>query len=165
MKKTIDDLLAEAAIRDLQNVYCRAYDRVDMELLRSCFHPDATFDFGFFSGGLDAFIEMSEAGMPNFVSTTHATANQLVEVSGDRAWAEHYAVTILRLPAGEDGSQSEMVSNVRYVDKVECRDGDWRIVHRVLLMDSNAVVPVVGAVPPPPVQPSRRDRQDPSYVR
>jgi hypothetical protein len=165
MKKTLDDLCAEAAIRDLQNMYCRAFDRVDMELLRSCFHPDATFDFGFYSGGVDGFIEMSVAGMPLYTSTTHATSNQLVEVRGNQVWAEHYAVTTLRLPADDQGPAREMVSNVRYVDRAECRDGDWRIAHRILLMDSNAVVSAMHAAPVPPVRQSSRDRDDPSYDR
>ena len=46
MKKTIEDVVAEAAIRDVQMRYCRACDRVDMDLLRACFHPDATTEDG-----------------------------------------------------------------------------------------------------------------------
>ena len=37
MKNTIDELLAEAAIRDVQMRYCRAVDRMDFDLLRTCF--------------------------------------------------------------------------------------------------------------------------------
>jgi hypothetical protein len=165
VKKTLEDVVAEAAVKDLQHAYCRAFDRVDMDLLRSCFHPDATLDFGFYSGGVDGFIEMSEAGMPLYTSTTHATTNQLVEVSGDKAWAEHYAETVLRLPADDEGPARELISQCRYVDHAECRDGDWRLVHRVLLIDVSTVAPMADAGPMPPVQASRRDRDDPSYAK
>jgi len=42
VRKTIEGLVAEAAIRDLQTRYCRTCDRVDFDALPECFHPDAT---------------------------------------------------------------------------------------------------------------------------
>ena len=47
MQKTIDEVLAEAAIRDLQRRYCRGVDRLDWHMVRSVFHDDAepTMDF------------------------------------------------------------------------------------------------------------------------
>jgi hypothetical protein len=41
MAKTIEDVVAEAEIRDVHLRYCRANDRRDAELMRGCFHPDA----------------------------------------------------------------------------------------------------------------------------
>jgi len=101
MKKTIDEVVAEAAIRSVQISYCRAIDRMDFDLLRTCFHPDATADYGFFSGGMDEFIAMAKTSLKSFTTTTHFTGNQLVEVNGDSAWAEHYTVATHRCPADE----------------------------------------------------------------
>jgi hypothetical protein len=165
MKKTIDEVVAEAAIRSVQISYCRAIDRMDFDLLRTCFHPDATADYGFFSGGMDEFIAMAKTSLKNFTTTTHFTGNQLVEVNGDSAWAEHYTVATHRCPADENGPVRDFVTIIRYADRMERREGDWRIAKRVLILDSWRIDPVAELGSAPKVQPGRRDRGDPSYLR
>ena len=164
MKKTIEEVVAEATIKDIQIRYCRACDRVDMELLRTCFHPDATTEYGFARGGVDEFIAQAEQMLPHFVATTHNTGNQIVEVSGDTAWAEHYTVATHRIAADELGPERDFVTAVRYVDRLECREGDWRIARRVLVLDWMRSDPVVTNEPRPEVQAGRRDRGDASYT-
>ena len=164
MRKTMEEVLAEAAIRDIQVRYCRACDRMDFELLRSCFHPDATTKYGYFGGTLDEFVASAEQQLPNFVATTHNTGNQLVEVTGDTAWAEHYTVATHRIAADDTGPERDLVTAVRYIDRLECRDGDWRIVRRELILDWMRSDPVVTIEPRPEVQPGRRGRSDASYA-
>lgn len=164
MKKTLEEMLAEAAIRDIQIRYCRACDRMDFDLLRSCFHPDATTRYGFFGGSVDAFIASARAQLPHFAATTHNTGNQLVEVQGESAWAEHYTVATHRIAADEIGPERDFVTAVRYVDRLECRDGDWRIVHRELILDWTRSDPVAVIDPQPAVQGGLRDRGDRSYA-
>ena len=164
MPKTIDDLLAEAAIKDIQIRYCRACDRMDFDLLRSCFHPDATTDYGFFGGGVDAFIESAKQGLPSYVCTTHNTGNQLVEVNGNTAWAEHYTVATHRCAADAMGPVRDFITAVRYIDRLERRDGEWRIARRVLILDWMRSDPVIEIEPRPNVQSGRRDRNDASYA-
>ena len=164
MRKTTEEVLAEAAIKDIQIRYCRACDRMDFELLRSCFHPDATTKYGYFGGTLDEFVASAQAQLPYFVATTHNTGNQLVEVTGDTAWAEHYTVATHRIAADEMGPERDLVTAVRYVDRLECREGDWRIARRELILDWMRSDPVVVIEPRPEVQPGRRDRSDASYA-
>lgn len=163
MKKTLDEVLAEAAIRDIQMRYCRACDRMDFELLRSCFHPDATTEY-FGTADVDGFIEMGRQALPSFVKTTHNTGNQNVEVNGDTAWAEHYTVATHRLAADDNGPERDFITSVRYVDRLECRDGDWLISKRVLILDWTRVDPVGDIGEEPPVQTGLRDRNDASYT-
>jgi hypothetical protein len=165
VRKTVEEMLAEAAIKDIQIRYCRACDRMDFELMRDCFHADATTDYGFFGGSVDEFIEGAKAGLPLYAATTHNTGNQIVEVSGDVAWAEHYTVATHRVAADEIGPERDFITAVRYVDRVECRDGDWRIARRVLILDWMRSDPVTVIEPRPEVQPGKRDRTDASYVR
>lgn len=165
MRKTIEEVVAEATIKDLQIRYCRACDRMDFDLMQSCFHPDATTDYGFFGGSVDEFIEGARAGLPSYVSTTHNTGNQIVEVDGEVAYAEHYTVATHRVAADEIGPERDFITAVRYVDRVECRSGDWRIARRVLILDWMRSDPVTVIEPRPEVQPGRRDRSDASYVR
>lgn len=164
MRKTMEQVVAEAAIRDIQMRYCRACDRMDFDLLRSCFHPDAMTEYGFFGGSVDSFIASARQSLSAFVKTTHNTGNQLVEVEGDGAWAEHYAVATHRLAADSQGPERDFVTAVRYVDRLECRGGDWRIARRVLILDWMRVDPTGVIGPEPEVQPGRRDRSDPSYA-
>ncbi len=164
MRKTVELMLAEAAIKDLQIRYCRGCDRMDFELLRSCFHPDATTNYGYFGGSVDEFIAGAQAGLPNYVGTTHNTGNQIVEVDGDVAWAEHYTVATHRVAADEIGPERDFITSVRYIDRLECRDGDWRIARRELILDWFRSDPVTLIEPRPDVQPGRRDASDASYV-
>lgn len=164
MHKTVNDLLAEAAIRDIQMRYCRAVDRMDWDLLRACFHADATTDYGFFAGAVEDFIAMAREGLKSYVGTTHFTGNQLVEVKGDSAWAEHYTVATHRLEEDDTAPERDLVTAVRYVDRQECRDGDWRISRRILVLDWWRIDPVVDAGPGPGVKTlARRDASDLSY--
>lgn len=164
MRKTIEGVVAEAAIKAVQIQYCRACDRMDFELMRACFHPDATTDYGYFGGGVDDFIAGAQAGLPMYVCTTHTTGNQSVEVDGDTAWAEHYAVATHRIAATDDAPEHDFVTAVRYIDRMECRGGDWRIARRVLVLDWMRSDPVTVIEPRPDVQPGRRDRSDASYT-
>lgn len=163
MKKTLDEVLAEAAIRDIQMRYCRGADRMDFDLMRSCFHPDAVTEY-FGETDVDGFIEMGRKALPGFLCTTHNTGNQLVEVTGDTAWAEHYTVATHRLPADETGPERDFVTAVRYVDRLECRDGDWRISRRTLVFDWGRIDPIGDLRYEPKSLAARRDRDDPSYV-
>jgi hypothetical protein len=163
MARTIDELLDEAAIKEVQIRYCRAADRVDIEELRACFHPDATADYGHGVWNLDEYIAHASDMTARFIATTHNTGNQLVELAGDSAWAEHYAVATHRSPPDEQGHTHDMIASVRYVDRMERREGQWRIASRVMVLDWHRVEPVSGV--DVSAARGRRDRSDPSYSR
>ncbi|MEY3566868.1 MAG: hypothetical protein RLZ19_882, partial [Actinomycetota bacterium] len=46
----IDEVVAREHIRDVVYRYARGVDRRDFDLVRSCYHPDATDDHGPFTG-------------------------------------------------------------------------------------------------------------------
>lgn len=164
MPMTVEQLLAEAEIRKLQVRYCRACDRADFDLLRSCFHPDATTDYGYFGGDVDQFIASAREQIPGFVITTHNTGNQLVEVDGDSAWAEHYTVATHRIAAGDGAPERDLVTAIRYIDRLEKRDGEWRILRRRLVLDWARTDPVPEGGILPAVTPGRQGREDWSYA-
>jgi hypothetical protein len=51
LQQSLRELLDREAIRTVLYDYCRAVDRGDAELMKSCYHADGTDDHGFFSGG------------------------------------------------------------------------------------------------------------------
>jgi hypothetical protein len=165
MAMTIQRMLDKAEIRDVHLRYCRGVDRMDWDLVRSCYHLEATDDHGAYKGGIDGFIAWVSSGLPRFESTTHFTGNQLVEVDGDSAWAEHYARVYHRRGATFEAPAADLIVNVRYVDRMERRDGEWRIASRVLIADSDRLDPVAATWVDMPLTPSRRDKTDFSYQR
>jgi hypothetical protein len=161
MARTISELLDEAAIKEVQVRYCRAADRVDFDALRACFHPHATADYGHGVWNLDEYMEHAMAMMANFIVTTHNTGNQLVEVTGDTAWAEHYTVATHRGPVDEQGNTRDMIAAVRYIDRMERQGGEWRIARREMVLDWHRIEPVSGVEVS--MARGKRDHSDPSY--
>jgi hypothetical protein len=128
-------LADESAIRNVVLRYARAIDRMDEDLLRSCYHSDAIDDHGPYKGSVGGFIDWVMPVLAGFESTTHFIGNHLVEIEGDVAWAESYCIALHRTWPTENEPASDIVGNARYVDRLERRDGEWRIAHRVVVRD------------------------------
>jgi hypothetical protein len=139
LEPSIQRLVDEAEIRDLHLKYCRGVDRMDFDLIRSCYHPDATDDHGSFQGGVDAFIEFCKGVLPTFVHTTHYACNQLVKIEGDKAWAENYTYAVHRKAPTGDNPGVDIIMMLRYVDRLERRNGEWRFADRTLAVDAERV--------------------------
>lgn len=63
----MERLAAESDIRNCLLRYARGVDRLDMELVRACYHPDATDSHGSFSGTVEKFLPWVE-----FTTREHA---------------------------------------------------------------------------------------------
>ena len=138
---TLEELLARQEIADVIYRYARGIDRMDFDLVRSCYHPDAYDDHGAMKGGVEEFIESGRAFLPRFEATMHFMGNMLIEVSGETARAETYAVAYHR-EARDDGSGRDDIWGIRYVDRFEKRSGEWKIAHRVVAQEWRRVDPV-----------------------
>lgn len=163
MAKTIDEIIAESEIKDVHLRFCRANDRRDEELTRSCFHPDAVVELHE-PLTVDALIALGREVLSRFTVTWHNTGNQLVEVDGDTAWAEHYTISSHRIAADEAGPERDFVASGRYIDRMERRDGEWRIARRMMLLDFTRTDPVPASEPGFGTHSGKRNRSDPSYA-
>ena len=142
MGLTVEDLLAKEEIREVILRYARGVDRLDFDLVSACYHPDAYDDHGTFQGNVEDFVEMCRRFLPRFVCPQHFMGNMLIEVFGDTARAETYAVAYHRQELA-DGSGKDDVFGIRYVDRFEKRgDGPWLIAHRVVATDWRRIDPV-----------------------
>jgi len=162
MAKTIEQLLAESEIRDVHATYCRAADRMDFDLYKTCFHEDAKLDFSFFSGSVEEFLVMARTSLGGFMLTTHFTGNSLVQVEGDSAACEFYTCATHRIAADDKGPDRDYVASVRYVDRMERRGGKWRIAHRQCLLDWARTDPVPDYCEGAKTGGALRDGSDPS---
>lgn len=127
-------ILDEHAIRRVLLRYCRGIDRRDLELVRSCYWPEATDVHGPFSGARDEFVAWVERLLRRHTMTMHHAGNMLVDVRGEEAEAETYCVAYHSGdPAGD--LRWNYVAGVRYVDRFEKRSGEWRIADRMTAIE------------------------------
>jgi hypothetical protein len=139
----LEHLVTEAAIRRVVAQYCRGIDRLDLELVRACYHPDAVDVHGSFSGTVDEYLAWVGRLLEKYDATAHYVANQLVEIADDdpdRARVETYGVAVHRAASG--APHLNLTTGFRFVDRFERRGGEWRIAHRVAVTDwSRRVAP------------------------
>ncbi len=137
-------LVARQQIADVIYRYARGIDRMDFDLVRSCYHPDAYDDHGAFAGNVEQFIAAAAAFLGRWTATQHFMGNMLIEIDGERARAETYAVAYHRREDA-DGNGKDDIMGIRYVDRFERRAGAWKIAHRVVATEWRRVDPVSGA--------------------
>ena len=137
-------LIARQEIADVIYRYARGIDRLDFDLVRACYHPDAYDDHGSMKGTVEEFISAAASFLTRWTVTQHFMGNMLIEVDGARARAETYAVAYHRREDA-DGNGKDDVMGIRYVDRFEHRDGAWKIAHRVVATEWRRVDAVKGA--------------------
>lgn len=157
-------LLDKQEISEVLARYFRGADRMDRELVRSCYHSDAVDVHGGFEGGVEEYIEWSFALLRKYTSTFHFMGNVLIELDGDRARSETYGVAYHRKAGGRP--QDNLITGFRFIDDFERRDGGaWRIARRLGTTEWCRVDDEAGWWPfPEPFASGRRDRSDPVYA-
>lgn len=122
-------LLDKQEITEVLMRYSRAVDRGDVELLRACYHADATEDHGgVFTGPAAEYIARIAPILPKAGVLTHAVSNVLIELDSDHARVEAYITTFARMK--KDGEKFDTLTLARTLDRFERRDGVWRIAAR-----------------------------------
>jgi hypothetical protein len=125
-------LLDRQEILDCVSRYCRAVDRHDRELLASVFHPDAAVDLGEWAGPVrDLVAWADETHRGQDLSHSHNITSHSCEIDGDTAHAESY---VIQARLQRDG-RTVTVAGGRYLDRLERRNGEWRIALRQLVSD------------------------------
>lgn len=159
-------------ISDLYQRYMRGFDRNDVELLRSAFWPDVQINYGEQVNTFDEFVERHlDRHVSGLAAWGHLLTNETVDIDGDTAHVETY-VTALFVPrqgsdfgGGDSTDSSPLIVGGRYVDRVDRRDGEWRIAVREFVghftSRENSVQGMLGGRHREHVW----DRQDVSYWR
>ncbi len=139
-----DDFIARAAITNALAMHSRGVDRADANLLGAAYHDDATVDYGFFAGPAATLVAILADAQKGALPTLHRTSNCWIRVNGDSATSESYVIAYV-----EDPELQRWVFG-RYLDRHECRDGDWRISHRTYVLDGNSNRPSTVSRTDPP---------------
>ena len=186
MTMTLAQLSAHEEIRQTIYRHFRAGDRLDADLDREACWDDAVF----IGGPLD--LPMSEAisliydNMLEryFTVTDHYMANIIIDLHGDTAAAEVYAIAYHVLPTdpealaavlgkakleelGDAARQTHELSlGIRYAMQLEQRGELWKIAAQKLIIDWSKLAPytgIDGGVYDFLTLRGTRDRNDPSY--
>ena len=190
--KNLEDVVQRLADqREIEHVittYARAVDRSDIELLKSCYHPDA---INHNAVARVTAYEFAEATLPQmkelFSATMHHVTHVNVKIEGHKAAAESYFISWHQVVGGRqeviaffgapyaeamekagtlDGGH-DFVGSGRYLDRFEKRNDVWRIGDRRVTMEWNYFGPASKGTPEslfgrmPSV--ARRDRKDMVY--
>jgi hypothetical protein len=166
-EQEIQALLDRESIRTVLYRYCRAVDRGDRDLMKSCYHEDGTDDHGFFSGSGWEFADYVLPILAQLELSIHSLTNPHIDLAGDRAYVETQWSVIHRLR--RFGKLTDMWHQGRYLDEFERRNGEWKIFRRVTVSDAERWVHTADLqrlVPdsnPRKVYRGRRGHTDPLY--
>jgi hypothetical protein len=159
----VQALLDKQAIHEVVLRYCRGVDRLDLPLVRSCYHSDGVDHHTGFTGSADDYVAWIDGGLRRFTGTMHLIGNHLCELQGETAHAETYGTAHhWGEPPGDP--TVNFTSAFRYVDRFERRDGQWRIAERFAVREWTRAIPadqVRAKEGEGPV--ASRDRSDPVY--
>jgi hypothetical protein len=141
--QTLDLLAARAEIADVVNRFCHMVDRDRWALAGSVFHDDAKSRFLDSVRTLDQVMASGRDLLGPLSGTHHQTGNMLIRIDGDTAWAETYVTAFHAVPTtappgsfwGGREEPYEGVAGGRYIDRLERRDGRWKIAERQTLVE------------------------------
>src|SRR5262249_12902605 len=105
LPRTVDELSAREAIRDVLYRYARGVDRADVDVLKSCYHPEAVDAHWTFIGNAHEFAEeiLESHQMGQLPLLKHFITNIFIELDGDRAFVESSFLCMVDLPVQEGG--------------------------------------------------------------
>lgn len=185
--KQLRETADRSEIANLLGLYCRAIDRLDVDLLRSVYHPDAVDDHGAMKLNAHEFAAKIVAMLGAMCeSTLHTVTHSVIEIHGARATSESYFLATHSIAANESAIEQwfgpaylaeqreagtldrrhEYICMGRYLDELERRDGKWRIARRQITNEWATSRPeqrVTEGVPGAFSVRGLRDRRDPAY--
>jgi SnoaL-like domain len=127
LKKNVRYLMDRSEILDCISRHARGCDRHDVDLIASAYHGDGVDEHGHAVNSGPAYGD--------WANTTHAETSRVhthnitthtCEVDGDAAHAESYVIVVL---VGPDAKSAQFITG-RYIDRLERRNGQWRIAVR-----------------------------------
>jgi hypothetical protein len=126
-------LLNRDAIRDCIVRLARGEDRRDAALITASYWHDSISDYGVFLGSFDEYLAWVVPGSPAIPVTQHILGQSVIDVNGDTASAETHVTSYHRVIMGNE--ERDTVIGGRYLDRLQQREGHWRIAHRIMLYD------------------------------
>lgn len=164
LRSTVQYLKDRQDILDVIVRESRGRDRHDVELIASCYWPEGADEHGPVPFPASDYPEIANKGHAGaFLMNQHNLANHTCEIDGDAAWCETYVVGTML----SHDEQTCTLAAGRYMDQLEKRNGEWRILWRRSTVET-AMQGDASWLHLPAVKGflrSTRDRDDVSYHR
>lgn len=126
-----DEIAAKVEIQETLARYARSIDRLDVELAKSAYHEDGYDEHGPIKGNAHDVMDTVGKNLADVFASQHLISNVLIELDGDKANVESCFFS-LHIPKGNNEIEYTWG---RYLDVFEQRGGDWKIAHRIVLVD------------------------------
>jgi hypothetical protein len=127
LRQDVRYLMDRTQILDCVSRHARGCDRHDVDLIASAYHVDGVDEHGHaVNGGPDYGTWANATHAETSRVHTHNITTHTCEIDGDTAHAESYVIVVL---IGPDTKSAQFITG-RYIDRLERRDGRWRIAVR-----------------------------------
>lgn len=121
------------AIQDLIARHARGHDRHDVVLLSDTYHEDGVDEHGHAINEGPFYAQWANAvHAAGSEQHLHNITTHLCEIDGNVAHCESYVMVSLL----DRGGKTARIINGRYIDRVERRDGEWKIALRRSTVDT-----------------------------
>jgi len=117
-----------------------ARDQGKWDDLLAIFHPGGEIAVSWFRGPYPEFVAHCQRNFGKGSEAKHLLWPARVSVNGARATAETSVAILVRQTI--DGIAVDLNSNGRFLDRLERRDGVWRMVERAALYEKDRLDPV-----------------------
>lgn len=166
LEAKVQEMMDRQAIFDCIKRNSRGNDRFDVELITSSYHPDGVHELGRKQiSGREYGEHANKSHRALFDANLHNVTMHSCEIDGDVAHAESYSLGVFL----DKGAETGRMLAGRYIDRLEKRDGEWRIVLRratvEIAIEGKATLPTGSTLPGSGYLKGDRDRSDPSYAR
>lgn len=163
----VQALLDKQAIYEVVCRFCRGADRLDKELMLSCYHPGALYHYAGYDGTVEGAFEWGWSWLSGLEGTLHVIGNHLIDLHGEQALSETYLNAYHWGEPRSDPAKNYR-SGTRYVDRFERRAGEWKIAERWMMRSFARYEGDAGKLEVPDEvnkwPASRRDRDDVVYT-
>lgn len=127
LRRDVQYLLDRSAILDCVTRHARGCDRHDVDLIAAAYHEDGVDEHGVaVNSGPEYGLWANKTHAETSIVHTHNITTHLCEIDGNTAHAESYVIVVL---VGVEGTSAQFITG-RYLDRLERRDGQWRIALR-----------------------------------
>ena len=166
LRRDVLHLTDRAEILDCIARHAHGCDRHDEDLIADTYHPDGADEHGHTVNSGTSYGSWANAQHTASSSAhTHNITTHSCDIDGDTAHCESYVLVVL---LGQDGRTAQVISG-RYLDRLERRDGRWRIALRrstvEVMFTADASVLRSSFFKDQGYLTGTRDRQDLSYQR
>lgn len=131
----MDLVFAEREITRVLYRYAQGVDRRVFDQIATCYWPDGSDNR--VEGSIDDYVAWLRQVLPNVATSTHQYTNVLIDVDlpSGIAQSEAYCLNVSVFADPSAQGAARLTTVLRYLDEWHRRDGEWRILARVVVRD------------------------------